>query len=128
MGLNREELAWQRLGTYRTDLDEFRRLKPLLAPEVHRCFSPAVHEGHRQPYGAIVARIDDPDEFGTLYTMDNAEELRGAADGVNAVQCRRPIDGQQRHTPSGRQQFTKLRGNVRAAARIWPVVEDRISQ
>ncbi len=38
MGLNPEELAWQRLGTYRTDLDEFRRLKPLLAPEVHRVF------------------------------------------------------------------------------------------
>lgn len=85
MGLTPEELAWQRLGTYRTDLDEFRRLKPLLAPEVHRCFSPAVHEGHRQPYGAVVARIDAPDDFGTLYAMDNADELRGAADGVNAV-------------------------------------------
>jgi DisA bacterial checkpoint controller nucleotide-binding len=84
MALDTEELAWQRLGTY-CDLDEFRRLKPLLAPEVYRCFSPTVHEGHRRPYGAIVARYDDPAEFGTLHTINDTQELLGAADGVNAV-------------------------------------------
>jgi hypothetical protein len=85
VGLSPEELAWQRLGTYRDDLDEFRRLKPLLAPEVHRCFSPSVHEGQRRPYGVVVARYDDPNDFGTLHTIANDEGLRAAADGVNAI-------------------------------------------
>lgn len=85
MGLSHEELAWQRLGAYRDDLDEFRRLKPLLAPEIHRCFSPVVHEGQRRPYGAVVARDDDPDDFGQLHTIANLDELRAAADGMNAV-------------------------------------------
>lgn len=85
MPLTPEELAWQRLATYRSDLDEFRRLKSLLAPEIHRCFSPVIHEGHRQPYGAVVARYGDPSEFGTLFTLDEPNELRRAADGVNAV-------------------------------------------
>ena len=84
MALDTEELAWQRLGTYR-DLDEFRRLKPLLAPEVCRCFSPMVHEGHRRPYGAVVARYNDPVEFGTLHPVADTQELLAAADGVHAV-------------------------------------------
>lgn len=85
MELDREaQLAWQKLGTYR-NLDEFRGLKPLLAPEVHRCFSPLVHEGQRQPYGAIVARTDNPNDFGTLRDIADEEELRRAADGVNAL-------------------------------------------
>lgn len=48
-------------------------------------FFPQVHEGRRRPYGAVVARHDDPDEFGTLHTIADPEELLAAADGVNAV-------------------------------------------
>ncbi len=47
---------------------------------------PAVHEGQRRPYGAVVARYDDPDDFGTLHTITNADELRAGADCVNAVE------------------------------------------
>jgi DisA bacterial checkpoint controller nucleotide-binding len=84
MGLDAEEIAWQRLGAYR-DLDEFRRRKAFLAPEIYRCFSPVVREGHRRPYGAVVARYDNPGELGTLHTIANTEELLAAADGVNAI-------------------------------------------
>jgi len=63
MGLNAEELAWQGLGTYRADLDEFRRLKPLLVPEVRRCFSPAFHEGHRQPTPESESGGQGPDDY-----------------------------------------------------------------
>ena len=36
---------------------------------------PAVHEGQRRPYGAVVARYDDPDDFGTLHSITNADVL-----------------------------------------------------
>jgi hypothetical protein len=85
VALSPEELAWHRLGTYRDDLGEFRRLKSLLAPELSRCFSPAVHEGQRRPYGAVVARSDDPESLGTLQVIGDPDEVRAAADGVNAV-------------------------------------------
>jgi hypothetical protein len=77
-------LAWHRLGSYRK-LDEFRGLKSILAPEVSRCFSPPVHEGQRRPYGAVIARDDDPGHFGSLLAIGDPEEFRGAADGVNTL-------------------------------------------
>jgi len=43
----KDRLAWQRLGVYR-NVDEFRGLRSLMAPEVARCFSPEIHEGQRR--------------------------------------------------------------------------------
>lgn len=77
-----ESLAWQRLATYR-DLDEFRRLKTILAPEVRRCFEQEIHEGIRRPYGAVVARDYDPEDFGELVEVADEEQLVAAADGVH---------------------------------------------
>lgn len=85
MELEKKDLvAWQRLAMFR-DLDEFRRLKSILAPEVSKCFSPPVHEGQRRPYGAVIARDYDPGDFGTLLDIGDQEELSSAADGVNTM-------------------------------------------
>ena len=102
----KDRLAWQRLGTYR-DLGEFRGLKSILAPEVSRCFEPPVHEGQRSPYGALIARDDDPGESDTLLQISDLEELRRAANGVNTVaycvkgqplrllRLKKPLDSQE---------------------------------
>jgi DNA integrity scanning protein DisA with diadenylate cyclase activity len=80
----KDRLAWQRLSTYR-DLDEFRGLKSLLAPEIERCFSPVVHEGLRQPFGALIARDDDIGDLGEALEIQDINQVRGAADGINTV-------------------------------------------
>ena len=80
----KNRLAWQRLSTYR-DLDEFRGLKALIAPEIERCFSPVIHEGQRQPYGALIARDDEVGDFGDVIEIRDLDQLRDAADGINTV-------------------------------------------
>lgn len=80
----RDRLAWQRLGMYR-NLDEFRGMRTLMAPEMARCFSPEIHEGLRRPFGAVIVRDDDPRDLGNLVEIANGDELRRAADGVNTL-------------------------------------------
>lgn len=81
---NEELMAWRRLGNIR-NLDEFRGLKPLLTPELARCFSPQVHENQICPYGALIARDDDVDKFGQLEDINDEEQLRNAADGKSTL-------------------------------------------
>ncbi len=85
MALEHNDLiAWQRLAQYR-NLDEFRGPKPLLAPEISRCFSQVVHEGQRLPYGAVVARDSEPGDAGRLVNLEDPGQLDRAADGANTV-------------------------------------------
>ena len=80
-------IAWQRLAQHR-NLDEFRGLKPILAPELSRCFSQEVHEGQRLPYGVLIARDDDIGDLGRLVEIADQVQLARAADGVNALAYR----------------------------------------
>jgi len=82
---NRQEvIAWQRLGMYR-DLREFRGLRALLSQELSHCLFPHVHEGNVRPYGALIARDDDPSCLGSISSLSDAEQVRAAADAQNML-------------------------------------------